>query len=158
MPRPQGRPEAEAASPSPRAGPTDRVGQAAFDPGRARRKLLTTAAVVLVLVGAAHVGLYLLLTRDARASMAEIESRHDVAALEGARPPEGEPAPGSPAYRPWREAKALWVDAQAWRTDKRQVTLLEGGVILSFVVQVAITAWVLLRLLGGVRHRARDLG
>ncbi|MDF1701235.1 MAG: hypothetical protein P1V36_08765, partial [Planctomycetota bacterium] len=113
---------------------------APFDAGRARRKLYRTAGIVLALVGVAHLGMYLLLTRDARANMIAIESRHDVAALDGAKPPEGEAKPGSAAYRGWRASKALWVDAEAWRNDRRQVLLLKRGIAGSFLVQVAITA------------------
>ena len=90
-----------------------------------------------------------------KANMAEIESRHDVAALEKARQPSGSPKPGTPEYKAWREAKARYIDAESWRNDRRQVTLLRGGILGSFVIQVAITVWVLLRLLGNVRRRAR---
>ncbi len=146
-------PTAEA-PPAPRPA-EERAPAPAFDADQARRKLLTTATIVLVLVGVAHFGLYKLLTREARTSMADIESRHAVSALENARPPEGDPKPGTPEYRTWREAKALWVDAEAWRNDRRQASLLEKGILGSFIVQVAITIWVLLRLLGTVKRRAR---
>ena len=126
-----------------------------FDAAHARRKLFTTASVVLALVAVAHLGLYMLLTRDARASMATLEARHEAAELERAREPSGEALPGSPEYKAWREAKARWLDAETWRSDRRQVALLRGGILVSFVVQVAITVWILLRLLGSVRRRAR---
>ena len=152
-------PQADATPPRPKpAAPTAPPPPAAppFDAERARRKLWTTAGIVLAIVGVAHLGLYVLLTRDARKSMAEIEAKHDVAALERARAPAGESQPGSPDYKAWREAKQRWVDAESWRNDRRQVTLLKGGIIGSFVVQVAITGWILIRLLGNVRRRARS--
>ena len=126
-----------------------------FDAGRARRRLLTTAVTLLAVVGVAHLGLYLLLTRDARASVAAVEARHGRAALAAAEAPSGSPQPGAPDYRAWSEATALWVDAQAWEDDTRQVSLLRGGILGSFVLQVVITGWILLRLLGGIRRQAR---
>lgn len=152
---------AVAAPPSAPAPPPSSASEAVrpepppFDAAAARGKLLTTAALVLALVAVAHLGLYMLLTRDARASIAGIEARHDARALEAARAPAGEAQPGSEEYKAWREAKARYVDAETWRSDKRQVALLRGGIIVSFVVQVAITGWILLRLLGSVRRRAR---
>lgn len=147
MPALDNRPEPARAEAAPRPP--------SFDPERARRKLFTTAGIVLAVVAVGHLALYLLLTRDARAGIAAVESRHAPAALEAARPPTGEPQAGSPGYRAWRQAKALWVDAETWRSDRRQATLLRHGILGSFLVQLCITAWILVRLLGGVRRRAR---
>ncbi len=135
---------APAAAPPPSQAP---------DPDQVRRKLWLTATGVIAVVALAHLGLFLLLTRDARASMQTIQARHAVSALEDARAPKGEPRPGTPEYKTWREAKALWVDAEAWRNDRRQVGLLRGGILGSFLVQVAITGWILVRLLGKLRRR-----
>ncbi len=130
--------------------PVARVGP---DPDAVVRKLWTTALGVIAVVAVAHLGLYLLLTSDARSNLAQLEARHAASALRAAKPPEGSPAPGTDAYRPWRLSKELWVDAEAWRTDRRQVDLLRAGFTGSFLVQMAITFWILIRLLGSNRRR-----
>jgi len=104
---------------------------------------------VLVIVAAAHGGLYLLLTSEARSGLRRLEARHGRVALEKARrPAHGAPKPGTPAYAAWRRAVERYDDAGVWRTHRRHVDLLRTGFLASFLVQVAITGWILMRLLG----------
>ncbi|MDA1195745.1 MAG: hypothetical protein O2894_11245 [Planctomycetota bacterium] len=100
----------------------------------------------------AHVGLFYLLTREARAGLGAAEGRHLVSKLESATAPDGQPAPGTQEYSAWREANALWIDASAWRNDRRQIALMRGGTTASFVLQAAVTGWVLARVLGRRRR------
>ncbi len=135
------------------------------DPPRAAREapprdgastqLWGTAALVIVIVAAAHAGLYLLLTSDARSGMRTLEARHGVTDMRRAKQPDSEaPKPGTPAYAPWRRAVELYDDAHAYSNHRRHVSLLHGGFLASFLVQVAITAWILMRLLGKQKRRA----
>ena len=141
------------APPPPREPP--RAPRQAPPPGRASTQLWSTAALVIVIVGAAHAGLYLLLTSDARSGMRALEARHSVSDMRRAKQPDSEaPKPGTPAYTPWRRAVELYDDAHAYGNHRRHVSLLHGGFLASFLVQVAITGWILLRLLGKQKRRA----
>nr|MDJ0522699.1 hypothetical protein [Planctomycetota bacterium] len=119
------------------------------------------ATLVLVIVAAAHVGLYLLLTQEARSELRAIEGRHSEAALRTAKRPDAPPQPGTPDYERWRAQVELHEDAKAWEIHERHVGLLRGGFLASFLAQVGITVWILLKLLAKQRRlsgsrRARD--
>lgn len=132
------RPEAPSTPPPPVAH--------AADEGSPRR-LWGTAALVLVIVAAGHAGLYLLLTREARSGIRALEQVHTAEGLQGAQRPDAPPQPGTPEYGPWREALERYDAAKEWRTHRRHVALLRGGFLASFLVQVGITLWILLKLL-----------
>ena len=103
---------------------------------------------MLVIVAAAHAGLYLLLTHDARSAVRDLERDHGVAALQTAKRPEEAPQPGTPAYGPWRLKVERFDAAQAYSRDRRHIGLLRTGFLSSFFVQVVITLWILMRVLG----------
>jgi DNA-directed RNA polymerase subunit RPC12/RpoP len=140
---PEAAPEMPAEAPAP-------VPSAA--PAWTTRRLWSTAAGVVLILALAHVGLFLLLTMDARAGVAEIEGRHSRAALEAARPPGAAPEPGTAPYTAWSRALELHESAEAWRVHARQVTLLRTGLFLSFLILVGMTAWGVFSLL---RRRPR---
>jgi hypothetical protein len=117
------------------------------------RRLWRTAALVLALLLLAHAGLYLLLTAGPRGEAARLEARHGRAALEGAEAPAPPPAAGTPAYATWRRQRTLWIDAEAWGTDRRQANLLFGGFLASFAVLAGMTLWILARLRARARGR-----
>lgn len=138
----------------PREEPPPPVSHALEEDDGGPGRLWATATLVLVIVAAAHAGLYLLLTADARGGLRTIEARHPLEALRTAQRPErGTPQPGTPAYTPWREGVELWNDAQAWNNHRRHVSLLRTGFLASFLVQVGITLWILMKVLGKQKKR-----
>jgi hypothetical protein len=107
-----------------------------------------------VIVAAGHAGLYLLLTREARSGIRALERVHTAERLQSAQRPDAPPQPGTPEYRPWREALERHDAANSWSTHRKHVALLRGGFLASFLVQVGITLWILLKLLS--KHRRRS--
>ncbi len=107
-----------------------------------------TAALVIGIVGLAHLGLYLLLTMDARSQRRSIEARYDASELRRAKQPDESPAPGTPAFKPWRRAHDLWVASEDYRRHRSHIGLLKQGFLFSFLVQLGITGWILIRVLG----------
>lgn len=110
-------------------------------------KLWRTAILVVLILAGAHVVLYLLLTMGARAGLREIESEYTRAELEAAKLPDAAPEPGTPVYVTWSRSVALWDKAVEWRVHRRHVGLLRTGLLVSFLIQLAITLWVLFGLL-----------
>jgi len=106
-----------------------------------------TAGFVVLILALAHVGLYLLLTMDARAGMSEIGAVYPPSQIDAARRPGLTPEPGTPAFSEWSRSVALWDRAEAYRIHARQVMLLRTGLFVSFLVLLGVTAWALLGIL-----------
>ena len=155
-------PEAPAEQPDvlPRSKPSAPVADVEIaDGGAITRKLWRTATWVLLVVGLAHGALYLLLTMEARAGINAIETLYSRSQLSGARRPDAAPVPGSPAYAQWRQTHDLWLKSEAYAKHRTHAGLLRTGLLASFLVQVAITGWILMRLLVKVRRpRSRGEG
>lgn len=117
------------------------------------QRLWGTATLVLVIVGAAHAGLYLLLTQEARSGIRALEQEHTAAGMRSAERPEAPPQPGTPEYGRWRKALERYDASKAWNTHRKHVSLLGGGFLASFLVQVGITVWILLKLLAKQKRR-----
>lgn len=104
-------------------------------------------AALLVL----HVGAGLLLTRGARAAVADVEQAWSPQELDAARDPGAPPATTGVEYAAWKRAHALWEDSQR-RAERaghaRALTLAAAG---SFLLQGGAVA--LLALRAGRRGR-----
>ena len=126
------------------------------DVGRSRAApvLWGRALLVVVVIGAAHLGLFLLLTASARNDLSALDERYGRAALDavdepGPRPREGAEGPA------WLRKQAVW-EAARTRTKRQQyVSLLGYGLLGSFLVQAAVTGILLYRSTHG---RARTRG
>jgi len=143
-------PHEEPAAAPPVEAPTPRAPATDLDP---RARLWGTASLVLVIVAAAHAGLFLLLTHEARSARRMLESRHGESALRAATRPSDAPQPGTPAYATWRLDVERFDASEDWRRHGKHVALLRTGFLASFLVQVGITLWILFRLLGRQRSR-----
>ena len=130
--------------------PAPKVAEAP-DPRAVSRRLWRTATLVLLAVGLAHGALYLLLTMEARAGMSEIEALYSRQELSAAHRPSEAPVPGTPAYASWRREHDLWLKSEAYGKHRSHAALLRTGLLASFLVQVAMTGWILMRLLGRSR-------
>ena len=137
-------------APLPTPPPAPMVAEAP-DPRAVSRKLWRTATLVLLAVGLAHGALYLVLTMEARAGMNEIEALYSHQELSRARRPAEAPVPGTPAYADWRREHDLWLKSEAYGKHRSHAALLRTGLLASFLVQVAMTGWILVRLLGRTR-------
>lgn len=124
-------------------------------PRTVSRKLWRTATLVLLVVGLAHGALYLLLTMEARAGIGEIEALYSRRELSGAPRPGEAPVPGTQAYAGWRREHDLWLKSEAWGKHRSHAALLRTGLLASFLVQVAMTGWILMRLLNRTRAARR---
>ena len=109
-----------------------------------------------MIVAAAHAGLFLLLTHEARGAVRTLESEHGAKALASAERPDAAPTPGTPAYGTWLRDVERHDAAAAWQRHRKHVALLRNGFLASFLVQVGITLWILLKVLG--KQKRRDAG
>ena len=148
VPEPSPAPAPEAPSVD---APVDAPERAAAEPPDAGR-LWKTAGIVVLILAVAHLGLFMLLTMDARAGMAEIEADYTRAELMAAKTPKAAPQPGTPAFGPWSRSVALWDKAEDYRVHARQVWLLRVALLASFLIQMGIIAWIMIGLLGRVRR------
>ena len=89
--------------------------------------------------------------------MGEIEIEYTPAELRAARTPTAPPEPGTAAFGTWQRSMDLWDKAQAYRVHARQVSLLRIGLGVSFLIQLAIIAWVLFGLLRRARRWRQSL-
>lgn len=108
----------------------------------------------MAVIGAAHLGLFLLLTAGARSELAALTQRYGRERLDAAEDPGARPREGSegPAYL---RRQAVW-EAAATRTKRLEyVSLLGYGLLGSFVVQAAVTGVLLYRSLHGRAHAGR---
>lgn len=106
-----------------------------------------TAGTVVLILALAHVGLFLLLTMDARAGMREIGAVYPRSEIDAARRPGVAPEPGTTAFSEWSRSVALWDKAAAYEVHARQVMLLRTGLLISFLVLLGVTGWALLGIL-----------
>lgn len=111
------------------------------------RRVWRTAAFVVFILASAHVGLYMLLTMDARAGIEDIRAVYSRSDLEDARRPGITPEPGTSAFTAWSRSVALWDKAEAYRVHARQVMLLRTGLFVSFLVLLGVTGWALFGIL-----------
>ncbi len=103
-------------------------------------------ALVLVVIGGAHLAFFLLLTSSARADLTTIEARWTRAALLTAEEPGPRPS-GSGDVPGWMRAQKRWEAARTWADRRGFVRSLGLGLAGSFVVQVGLLAVVLHRSL-----------
>lgn len=96
------------------------------------------------MIGAAHLGLFLLLTASARGDLEAITQRYGEAALDAAEDPGPRPRDGSQGPS-WLRKQALWeaVRTRAQRTE--YVSLLGYGLLGSFLLQAGVTGVLLYR-------------
>ena len=98
-----------------------------------RRPLLMAGLVILV-IGAAHLGLFLLLTAGARSSIEEIEARYGKEALDEAVEPGARPG-SSAEVSTWNRVQSLW-EAKGRRAHSLKfVNLMRLALLGSFLVQ-----------------------
>jgi hypothetical protein len=102
--------------------------------------------LVLVVIAAAHAGLFVLLTVGARGDIDEIENRRGVEALEQASKPGPRPA-GAEDLPDWLHRHDLWEDRREWQERGRLVSMLGYGLLVSFLAQAGVTAVLLRRSL-----------
>ena len=109
------------------------------------------------MIGAAHLGLFLLLTASARNDLDTINERYGQAALDDAEDPGAQPREGTEGPA-WSRKQALW-EAAKTRTKRLQyVSLLGYGLLGSFLVQAGVTGVLLYRSQHGRArvHRKRQ--
>ncbi len=104
-------------------------------------------------IGAAHLGLFLLLTASARSELDALTERYGRAALDGAEDPGARPRAGieGPA---WLRKQAVWEAARKGAKRQQYVSLLGYGLLGSFLVQAGVTGVLLYR---STRVRARGV-
>lgn len=107
-----------------------------------------------MVIGAAHLGLFLLLTASARNELGAVTERYGQAALDTAEAPGPRPREGmeGPA---WLRKQALWEAAETRTKRHEYVSLLGYGLLGSFLVQAGVTGVLLYRSTHG---RARVSG
>ena len=106
------------------------------------------------MIGAAHLGLFLLLTATARKDLGTLNERYGRARLDDAEDPGARPREGSDGPE-WLRKQAVW-EAAATRTKNQEyVSLLGYGLLGSFLVQAAVTGVLLYR---STRGRTRVAG
>lgn len=110
-------------------------------------------ALVLAVIGAAHLGLYLLLTASVRRDVADAEARYGPETLAGATRPGPLPS-GDGAVAAWHRHQAVWEAHETWTARRGLARTLGGALLASFLMQVGLTGWMLAR----VRKRARRRG
>lgn len=99
---------------------------------------------MLAVIGAAHLGLFLLLTTSARDDLEALELRYGADALAAAAEPGARPA--DPAQGPaWLRRQALWEAARKREKRRQYVALLGYGLLGSFLVQALVTGVLLYR-------------
>ena len=104
-------------------------------PPRAPRSPWVGAALVLGAMLLLHVGLGLVLTRGARATLTEIEGLHSAEQLAAAHDPGSMPEVAGPAYGEWTRAQRLNDDARRHADRSGQVRALTLGLVASFLMQ-----------------------
>ncbi|MHC5011846.1 MAG: hypothetical protein ACYTG6_13025 [Planctomycetota bacterium] len=104
------------------------------------------ASIVLGVLAAAHLGLFLLLTTGARQELDRIDARWTPSELEAAQLPGPRPSSGGSAMSRWNAAQALWEDAEARSRHQRHVRIVGYGLLVAFLVQVAVTGVLLSRV------------
>jgi hypothetical protein len=87
-----------------------------------------------------HVGAALLLTRGARAAVAEVERTWSVAELAAARDPGAPPAVAGEGYAAWKRAESLWSDAQRRAERAGHARVLSIAAAGSFALQAGAVA------------------
>lgn len=106
---------------------------------------------MLLVIGVAHLSLYLLLTANARREIGEIESRYPSATLVAAKRP-GERPDGVEAQARWTRSRALWEATETWQGHRRLEEGMRWALVASFLVQTVVTVAMLRRSLTK-RHR-----
>ena len=115
------------------------------------------ALLVVVVIGAAHLGLFLLLTASARNELDAIRERYGQTALEEAEDPGPQPREGTEGPA-WLRKQAVWEAARNRAKRQEYVSLLGYGLLGSFLVQAGVTGVLLYRSSHGrraVRGRSR---
>jgi hypothetical protein len=110
------------------------------------------AAVVLGVLGLAHLALHLLLTASARAELTRLEARYDAAELAGSSAPGPRPDGGGAALSAWHRAEDRFEAAEAFARHGRHVRIVGTGLLASFLLQAVVTVWLLSRSRPGVRR------
>jgi hypothetical protein len=101
------------------------------------------------------VGLYLLLTVDARSSLREIRAAYSEAELDAARDPGPAPPVGTPEYTSWARARTTWEKARDARHHAGHRDTLAYGIFASWLGQAAFVGYLLSRT---ARRRLRPAG
>lgn len=130
------------------------------EPPEHRHSPWALAGLVVGALALAHAGLGLLLTKNARHAVADIESAWTPAELEQAPPPGPAPEQASAEYARWRRAQSLREDAQVHAERSHQVRLLSWSMLGSFLLQAGVVlraAWRATRPRSLARPLARPL-
>lgn len=103
------------------------------------------AGLVVLAMGLLHLGLALVLTRDARSDVQQVEARWTPRELEQAGRPGPAPAEVGPEYTAWSRARDLHEDAQRLAERRNTVQWLHTALGISFAVQAGAVLWRALR-------------
>ena len=105
------------------------------------------AIVAFVLLGAAYVGVYSVLTAEARRERDDLLALPDGATLWTAEEPPAAPTgQEAPAIKAWKRTQERWADRQKLEQRSKQVDALFTGLVGAFVLQSAVTLVILVRL------------
>jgi len=123
----------EVAAPAPAAPPTP-------DPAASRPPPWKVALVAFLVLGAAYVGAYLLLTAEARRDRAALKAVRGEAMLSAPDPGAAPPGDDARAVGAWRRAKELWEDRRRHEELSDRVHTMLAGMLGAFALQAVLTA------------------
>jgi hypothetical protein len=95
------------------------------------------AVVAWVVLASAHLGLFLLLTTEARSEQSRLEARYGRDRLLDAQDPGSQPTDAE-GHRPWARARDLWEGAEAWRRHGLHRRAVRTGLVVSFLVWTGV--------------------
>ena len=101
--------------------------------------------IVLGVLALAHVGLFLLLTVDARTELQKTRAAYSEAELASAKDPGPSPSAESPDYPGWTRARVLWESSRNERSNAGQRDVLGYVLAASWAAQAAFVAFLMLR-------------
>lgn len=118
------------------------------------------ALLAFVVLGAAYVGVYALLTAEAHRERDALTRLHGDA-IETYEAPRFEVSPEDPAaYRAYLVERDRWTDRQRYEAHGQRIALMLSGMLFAFLAQTAVTTWLAVKTRqgsarGGARPRAR---
>lgn len=118
------------------------------DPGPSAASPWKRWGPALAVVGAlavAHLGLWLLLTRSARATVAEVEAAWGPGELDAARAPGEAPKTQGEAFMRWQREERLWADVERRQDRRSWVGALGWTMLASCLLQAGFVAWIALK-------------
>jgi hypothetical protein len=140
--------------PAPEAsGPSSADAIAPSAPAR-RGFSLGWAVAAFVVLGAAYVGAYELLTAEAKRERADLERLRgpEIATF----PPPG-PIPERGVDEAWNRRNALYRERQTYEARGRFISVIFGAMAIAFGLQTAVTVVLGVRTLSSARARARAM-